>query len=189
MADAVLGLHTVEDFEKFIDSPENRNRLLELIHGVIVEKMPTEEHGMLAGNIVRLLGNHVIPNNLGKVGVEIRHHKSSDKYNVRMPDVSFRRGSEPPMTKGAVQQMPDLAVEIQSPDDKLRDMREKAHYYLQNGAQLVWLVYPRNRIIEVCTLNTAGEIEVESVGAEGKVHGGSVLPGFELSLQEIFAVV
>jgi len=26
--------------------------------------------------------------------------------------------------------MPDFAVEIQSPDDDLRDMREKAEYYL-----------------------------------------------------------
>jgi Uma2 family endonuclease len=49
-----------------------------------------------------------------------------------MPDVSFRAGNDPVVTEGAVMQMPDLAVEIQSPTDKPRELREKAHYYLQS---------------------------------------------------------
>ncbi|MEO8393156.1 MAG: Uma2 family endonuclease [Chloroflexota bacterium] len=44
-------LYTIEDFEQFITQPENRDRRFELINGEIVEKMPTESHGIIAGNI------------------------------------------------------------------------------------------------------------------------------------------
>ena len=39
---------SVDDFEAFIALPENSDRLLELIDGEIVEKVPTQEHGYLA---------------------------------------------------------------------------------------------------------------------------------------------
>lgn len=189
MVDTALDLYTAEAFEQVVDLPENAERLLELINGEIVEKVPTEEHGMLAGNIMRLLGNYIIPNQLGKVGVEIRHRKPTDKYNVRMPDGSFRSGDSPVVTKGAVQQMPDLAVEVQSPTDKARDMREKGRYYLQNGANLVWLVYPKTRTIEICTLDEMGELEVNTVDEHGSLDGGKVLPGLTLLVKDIFAVL
>ena len=37
-------LYTVDEFEQIIAQPENSERLLELVNGEIVEKMPTEEH-------------------------------------------------------------------------------------------------------------------------------------------------
>lgn len=186
MMDAVLGLRTVEEFEQFADLPENRDRLLELIHGEIVEKVPTEEHGVIAATIARLLGNYVAPRKLGRVGVEVRHRKPSDKYNTRMPDVSFRRTSEPVVKKGAVMQMPDLAVEIQSPDDKDRELREKAHYYLQNGSHRVWLIYPEKQTVEVCVLDDSGEMDVTTVKKDGTLDGGTLLPEFTLAVKEIF---
>ncbi|MCL4880357.1 MAG: hypothetical protein KJ064_27135 [Anaerolineae bacterium] len=38
-------LYTIEEFEHILGLPENRDRLLELIEGEIVEKMVTQEHG------------------------------------------------------------------------------------------------------------------------------------------------
>ncbi len=40
------------------------------------------------------------------------------------------------MRRGAV------AVEIKSPDDPYRSMRDKAEYYIQHRCALGWLVYP-----------------------------------------------
>lgn len=184
-----VGLFTADEFEIWTELPENAEGLFELIHGKIVEKLPTEVHGMLAANIARMLGNHVIPRKLGKVGVEVRYRKPADKYNTRMPDVSFRVSDAPPIEKGSVPHMLDLAVEIQSPDDKARDMREKASYYLQNGAKLVWLLYPSTQTIEVCTRDSQGELEVTAVEREGLITGGNALPDFTVSVAEIFAVL
>ncbi|MEM7131802.1 MAG: hypothetical protein AAF702_36145 [Chloroflexota bacterium] len=43
---------TIDEFERLYLSAKNGERLLELIHGEIHEKMPTEEHGIISGNLV-----------------------------------------------------------------------------------------------------------------------------------------
>ncbi len=77
---------------------------------------------------------------------------------------------------------PDLAVEIKSPTDSKRDMRKKAEKYIAFGTTLVWLVFPDEQIIEVYE----GKEDVKTLGLEDIVTGGSVLPGFELAVSDIF---
>jgi Uma2 family endonuclease len=173
---------TVDEFERFLHLPENQERLFELIHGEIIEKMPTEEHGYIAALLITILNNFVMPRKLGIVAVEARHRVPGDAYNALMPDVSFSAGPRPLVREGAVLQMPDLAIEIQSPDDTVKAMREKAAYYLANGTRLVWLVFPRKRYVEVYC---PGE-EMEVALGGDVLDGRNVLPGFTLSVEEIF---
>ena len=79
--------------------------------------------------------------------------------------------------------MPDLAIEIKSPSDTVRLMREKAAYYLANGARQVWLVYPAQRMVEV--YSPEADVEILMVGDQ--LPGGDVLPGFAMSVVEVFA--
>jgi Uma2 family endonuclease len=174
-------LYTVEEFEDFIAQPTNREHLFELIHGEIVEKMPTEEHGEIALIIGSAVRAFVAKYKLGRVGVEIRHQMPEDKRNSRMPDVSFVAGNRPRVTEGGVPQMPDLAVEIKSPADSLKELREKAQYYMLNGTRLVWIVDPAKKLIVVLTPDD------EQILLENEIlDGGDVLPGFALPLKEIF---
>jgi Uma2 family endonuclease len=175
--------YTVDEFEQFLRAPENLDRLFELIHGEIIEKMPTEEHGYIAGLFVTKLNNFVLPQKLGIVAVEARHRVPKDKRNSRMPDVSFGSGRQPMVNEGAVLQMPDLAIEIQSPDDTIKVMREKAAYYLANGTRLVLLVFPKKRYIEVYRPDE----EMEILFGSDVVDGGDVLPGFTMPVAEVFA--
>lgn len=174
---------TVDEFEHFLRQPENQDGLFELINGEIVEKMPTEEHGEITTNIVVPLGGFVRQHNLGRVVVEVRYRIPRDQHNARQPDISFTSGHRPRVNKGAVLHMPDLAIEIQSPDDSIKAMREKAAYYLANGTQLVWLVFPQKRYIEVYR---PGE-EMEILFGSDVLEGGDLLPGFTLSVTEVFA--
>jgi Uma2 family endonuclease len=176
-------LITADEFEHIVDLPENRERLLELINGEIVEKMPTQEHGFIAGNIITAINIFAKPRRLGRAAVEARHRAPEDSINARMPDVSFTSARQPMVTRGSVMYMPDLAVEIQSPDDTVKMMREKAIYYLANGARLVWLVYPRKHFIEVYSSDADVEILLEG----DALTGGDVLPGFALPVAEVFA--
>ena len=174
---------TVEAFEQLFAQAEHGDRLLELIHGEIVEKMPTEEHGVIAGNAVFALRSYVQTHQSGRVGVEVRHRIPEDEWNSRIPDVSYSTVRRAMVIKGSVPEMPDLAVEVQSPDDSVKTMREKATYYLANGAKLVWLIYPRKRIVEVYYAN--GEIDIFHVSET--LSGEDVLPGFSLPVADIFA--
>ncbi len=187
MAIPVIKALTVEEFETFAESGENRHRLLELINGEVVEKMPTEEHGITAGKFARYIGNFIEDNEIaGYVGVEIRHRRTGDKYNSRLPDVSYRAATTPVVRKGAVPHMPDLAVEIQSPDDTLRDMRATAEYYLRNGSKLVLLAYPAVKMIEACTLNTEGMLDIQSYGEDDSVDCSLVIPDLLLTVRKLF---
>lgn len=47
-------LHTVEEFDEFIARPENRDRLFELLRGEIVEKVPTQQHGLITLKLGRV---------------------------------------------------------------------------------------------------------------------------------------
>ena len=77
---------------------------------------------------------------------------------------------------------PDLAAEVQSPSNSLRDMRDKADLYLRNGSQLVWLVFPDDKRIEV----HAADGTVTTLGINDTLTGGDVLPDFTLQLRRIF---
>lgn len=171
----------VDQFETILKLSENADRLLELIDGEIVEKMPTEEHGSIAANVSYELTAYARANRTGIVGVEVRHALAEDKHNSRLPDVSYSIKNRPVVRQGAVPQMPEIAVEIMSLDDTVKGLREKAEYYLTNGSQLVWLIYPRQRCVEVYTLDT-----IELLCGEDTLTGGSVLPDFSIPVHEIF---
>lgn len=175
-------LYTRTDFEGFITRPENRERLFELIDGEIVEKMPTELHGAIAGNIVTDLNLYLRGNRIGRAATEARH--SVEDANDYLPDVSFILDiSRPAVEAGVIPRMPDLAVEIKSPTDSLKGLRQKARYYLEHGSRLVWLVLPQHKLVEVYTPD-----EEYVLGEDEQLLGGDLLPGFVLPVKNIFDV-
>ena len=183
-------LYTVDEFERFIDLPENADRRFELIDGRIVEKVPTEEHGAIVVNIsteLKLFARQQQPPD--RVTVEPRHSPEGDDINDRLPDVAYTTAAraKPITRKGAVPQMPDLVVEVKSPSDSFTQIRAKANYYLENGARMVWLVFPDRHVVEVYTED--GELLKLSERDNDVLDGGDYLPGFRMSLRDVFLIV
>src|SRR5579871_3815437 len=80
---------TLADFEHFVALPENADRRFELINGEIVEKMPTEEHGLIGGRFYGEIYIYLKTHPIGRVTVEARHGLPEDSKNDRLPDVAF----------------------------------------------------------------------------------------------------
>jgi Uma2 family endonuclease len=179
-------LYTVDQFWAFIEQPENADRKFELINGVIVEEMsPGFEHGKFSLRIGSPMMIFVEANDLGSVAVEVDHYLPPDKFNTRRPDVEFISKERLALfdPSGYVPLMPDLAIEVKSPSNTPEELRQKAAYYLQNGAIMVWLVFPTEQIVMVYTVdNPAGK----KFDKDDTLDGGSVLPGFKLPLKDIF---
>lgn len=169
---------TVETFEQTVTETQH----LELIHGEPVEKtMPTERHGVIVANLVFALKQYAQSMGKGRVSVETRY--LFDDYNLRQPDVAFVREAQAPVTeKGATPQPPDLAIEVQSPDDAVRQLREKADYYLAKGVGMVWVVYPDTRLVEVYTLE-----KIDLLTQDEAIAEYVLLPDFVLPVRDIFA--
>jgi len=59
---------------------------------------------------------------------------------------------------------------------------DKIAEYFEAGVRLVWVVYPRRRLVHVHEPPDA----VRAVGPTGTLDGGNVLPGLKLLLQDLF---
>ena len=134
------------------------------------------------------LRGYVMSKDLGEVHVEHGFSPPGDRNTMLAPDVAFishaRLSGQP--EDGFISVMPDLAVEIASPNDSLAQLRRKARIYLDNGACLVWIVLPSQRGVDVCRSATGARLDIEFVGADGILSGEDALPGFELDLSRLF---
>lgn len=161
----------------------------ELIDGVLRETVPVgKRHSFIAGNIMAPLHTHVRRDRLGRVGgtdggVFIRRNPDT----VREPDIFFVSAERLPLddqSDGYLEVMPELVVEIVSPSDSERDVREKIAMWLDNGVSMALEVRPAERAVMV---HRSGVPAVTLTGDEA-LDGGDVLPGFSLPLGEIFDV-
>jgi Uma2 family endonuclease len=177
-------VYTIQDYEALITLPENEERLFELINGEVVEKAPTELHSLVAGNMYSALRGFVKPRSLGRVLFEARHRVPNDEHNARIPDVSLTRTERllPVVDQGAVPLIPDLCIEVQSPNDSPKKLRDKAAYYLANGAKLVLIAYPKKRMVEA----QYPDGEFDMFHEDETITFGDLLPGFTLPVKDVF---
>ncbi|MEH2359988.1 Uma2 family endonuclease [Nostoc sp.] len=76
---------------------------------------------------------------------------------------------------------PDFVVELRSPSDSLKDLQEKMQEYIENGAQLGWLIDRKNKRVEIYHPGK----NVETLDNPASLSGENVLPGFVLDLRPI----
>jgi Uma2 family endonuclease len=158
----------------------------ELIAGELVMMSPAGfNHGRFALRIGAALDNFVTPRGLGFVvsaeaGFQIAH----DPDTVRAPDVAFVRAERIPPggVKGFFQGVPDIAVEVVSPNDRASEVIAKSQDWLQAGCQMVWVVDPQTRTVSVYRSRS----EISVLTAEETLSGGDVLPGFSVPVAAIF---
>jgi len=77
---------------------------------------------------------------------------------------------------------PDFVIEIRSRTDRLVTLQRKMQEYMDNGAQLGWLLVPQARRVYVYR----PQHPVEILENPETLAGDPVLPGFVLDLREIW---
>lgn len=182
-------LYTVDDLWAMESDPVFEDRYFYLIDGRLYEdNVPGRIHARLAVRISRYLDEFAEAHGFGEVTSECGYHPPETRYTALLPDVAFQRFENlpDPPPEDYVPQMPDLAVEIQSPTDSRRKMLRKAQAYLENGTALVWLVQPKRRGVEVCRMGEDAGIQSEFLGPGDMLSGEDILPGFELDVSKLF---
>lgn len=178
---------SVEEFEHFVDLPQNVDKTFEFIGGEIFEVPSNAYSSELAGEIFYLIKHHLKQNKIaGHVTGEAGGYKiGGERY---APDVAYM-----PNTKQAVLDKegynstpPDLAVEVLSSDSKaeLSKLRIKITNYLFVGTT-VWVVKPEEREIEVHQTGRA----VIIYRKDDTLDGGDVLPDFKMKLTDVFGEI
>jgi Uma2 family endonuclease len=106
---------------------------------------------------------------------------------TRSPDAAWvRRSRLTGLTKEQKQKFlplcPDFAIELRSPTANLRAVLDKMQEYLDNGAQLGWLLDPLTRRVHVYRPQRSPEI----LEAPITVSADPLLPSFVLDLRKIW---
>lgn len=81
---------------------------------------------------------------------------------------------------------PDLIIEILSPGNSKKEMREKYQVYEEAGVREYWLVYPLDREVRVYVLNEAGKYIGLAPVLEDEVLRSAVFPELEVDLGMVF---
>ena len=82
---------------------------------------------------------------------------------------------------------PDLIVEILSPGNNTKEMREKYRVYEESGVREYWLVNPVDKTVFVYVLNEAGIfIGLAPVTIEDSLRA-SIFPELVIPMKEVFA--
>ena len=77
---------------------------------------------------------------------------------------------------------PEFVIEIRSKSDSLIDLQTKMRMWVQNGAELAWLIDPKRKTVEVYRLNEEPEIFDHPTS----VQGTGPVRGFELVLSQVW---
>lgn len=179
---------TAEEFQAFVERPENESRWFELVRGEVIELPPPKKpHGIALSNFARILGNHSFDVGgvyvvSGDSGVILRRNPDT----VRGPDVAVYTDGKTSetMETGYSESIPALVVEILSPSDTMTQVTKKVTEYIRAGTKVVWVADPENRSVIV---NRPGELPAVADEDE-ELTCPDVLPGFTRRVADFFAV-
>lgn len=179
-------------FDDFLLFPEDGKRH-ELIDGVhYVTAAPTVGHQELLGRLHLAIGNFLVGRRqLGRVFLSPLDVVLS-YYDVVEPDLLFVAGDQQDiLTEANVQGPPALVVEILSPSTRRRDEGIKRELFEAKGIREYWIVDPRGLRVTVYRRGDEGQFSrlMELVAGQALNLETPLLPGFALSLDDLFAPV
>ena len=177
---SIKGPATLQDL---LNSPKDGNKY-ELVDGEIVVSPAGMRHSEVAINIGGLIWEFLQKNPIGKLYASDVGIAFPDG-NVRSPDVTYVSIAKlpegrSPETFGEV--IPDLAVEVLSPSDSLKELGRKIGEFLENGVPIVWLVDPARQTVTVYRSLT----ETQQLTSKDTITAEPVLPGFSVPINRFF---
>src|SRR5262249_22806731 len=166
----------------------DQGRGVELVDGELKELNGGFLSSFVAGEIYGQIRDFVRPRRLGWVSPEGTSFRCfpDDENRVRRADTAYhflnRVTAEQARAEGHCTVVPDLVVEVVSPNDLADEVNAKLIEWLDAGAQLVWIVYPLQQTVHAYRADgTVGRFR----GAD-TLTGDPVLPDFRVPVADLF---
>jgi Uma2 family endonuclease len=171
-----MGTTTLLSFEEFEELPSEPGKM-ELLDGELIRLPPAKiRHTKIIHGLSDLLRSIVGKTGAGLGVVYIEAGYKIGRNNWLQPDVSITRRGQP--ETDYLEGAPALAIEVISESNTADQMQRKVKLYLANGAQEVWVVYPKTRSVWVFQEGRAAEFR-------GVLRSG-IGGGMEIDLERIF---
>ncbi|MBL8132428.1 MAG: Uma2 family endonuclease [Anaerolineae bacterium] len=187
-----MGLLTLDEFIRRFDEEGP----FEILDGEIAPKMPNvARHTLTMHKLFRALTPF---DQAGRIAVFMEAtfvllSEAGWVKGARIPDLMVYEAarlkayyeSTPDWEDKPFALVPDLAIEIVSPNDKYSDIDARVERYLQDGVRLVWIVDPQRR--KVVAHRPGGAPSVSLILGD-TLTGAEVIAEFALPLAELFAI-
>jgi Uma2 family endonuclease len=166
----------------------DRGKGFELVGGKLKELNVSFLSSFVAGSFYFALRAHVGPPGPGWVSPEGTSFRCfpDDPGKVRRADTAFHRldrlTAAQATAEGHCTVVPDLVVEVISPNDLADDVNGKRVEWLEAGARLVWVVYPVQR--NVHAFRSDGP--AAAFGPADALTAEPVLPDFRAPVADLF---
>ena len=180
--------------DEFMEYDRTHDELLEYIDGevylfgspsssncdIYLFASPSPYHEVITINIVLALGNYL--NN-----IKSRCRVYSAPTDLKLGDNKFIPDLMVQCVKAKgkyFETVPPLIVEIISPGNISHDTILKRAVYEKFGVKEYWIVYPKEKHVDVCFLN--GKKYFSGTYYEDEVIESKAIDGFKISLSELF---
>jgi Uma2 family endonuclease len=181
----------LKDFQEVLVTGEELYRLpdlgrCELVDGRIVPLSPTgRPHGRAAARLAAHILLFVESHDLGEVlTADAGIYTRRDPDTVRAPDVMFISHGRLAGCKeeGYLDVTPEIVVEVLSPTDRKDQVAKKIEEYFSANVLRVWVLDSKRRQILV----HRSKADVQQLGIGDTLTDEELLPGFRLSISELF---
>jgi Uma2 family endonuclease len=171
---------------EFLALPEEEPPL-EFDGEVVTQKMaPTPDHIEVQAIFREAFNNAASEHRLGRAFFELRFRVGSV---VRVPDVGYYRRERLQIRQGRRYErnlgVPDIAVEIVSPDQSVTSLIRKCQEYLALGSQIALVV----DLDEAAVLAFRPGQPVRVLQGHDRIDVDEVLPAFALTVHELFEAI
>jgi Uma2 family endonuclease len=179
---------TILEPEVIPTPPINGDVLYEVINGQYVELPPMSTKAVRIASLLQTrLEVFAAENQRGQSVTEMLFGLQAVGRLQRRPDVAFVSYERWPKDRELPDTdpwpvVPDLAAEVVSKNVLAEDLLTKVHEYFQAGVRLVWVLYPRLRLVHAYESFT----QIRVLSHTEELDGGAVLPGFRLPLATLF---
>ena len=168
---------------------------VELLRGYVAQMAaPSRVHQGISGNLYRFLSNALwkSPCKVYAAPFDVRLPYLSQTQNreittVVQPDLCVICNPEKLDDRGCIGP-PDLIVEIISPGNSKREMKDKFEIYQESGVLEYWIVNPTEKMVQVYRRNETGKYIGLQPFIEGDLLETPIVPGLQINLGEVFDV-
>jgi Uma2 family endonuclease len=157
----------------------------ELVRGEVIPMAPAgENHGQYGMRLAWRLAAFIEENNLGETYLaETGFLLAVGPDTVRAPDFAFVPTDRVQhVDRGFSRSVPQMVLEVLSPDDAAVDVEEKVQEWLAFGVTSVWVANPRTKSV---TIHRSGQNQ--SYFKVGDVLADpAAVPGFSVEVAKVF---
>ncbi len=178
-------IFTAEEFDAARPDLPDGGRWTELEAGHVVALAPPDGlHGTVVLNLGKALAGFARPEAGGYACFELGLIVARNPDSVWCPAVSYFLGGNAfaEADHTLTDTRPALVAEVASTNDRRRKMADRIAAWLKWGVNLVWLLDPATREAHLFQpQRTPQKLRESQI-----LHGGSVLPGFQTPVAELF---